>query len=258
MFDSVDIKLRPASPRVEAGSSGSRRLWVSQMSWSWSYPPPALAYSKIIGSHVYSSWTDFSLQRAGQRREMSFWMVSRCGAEPLPLLSLNSRPRGNGGLLGSAECWPRDEAVRIAPLSLSLSLPAHCRNSQQNPDAPEVTTNVFIAHIPLLEEKLPGVGLRARASDDIFISCWQSAHSPHSWTWFLRPRVCWDDQYHRFCCGVEGTEGPSALRAPWRWSHQRFSPSIASSGGKWLSVFTQMSCSFCGNCNLSITSVFCK
>lgn len=75
---------------------------------------------------------------------------------------------------------PLSADPEMKPSASPLSLSAHRRNSQQNPDAPEVTTNLFIAHIVLLEEKLPGVGLRARASDDIFISCWQPAHSPHS------------------------------------------------------------------------------
>lgn len=75
---------------------------------------------------------------------------------------------------------PLSADPEMKPSASPLSLSAHRRNSQQNPDAPEVTTNLFIAHILLLEEKLPGVGLRARASDDIFISCWQPAHSPHS------------------------------------------------------------------------------
>lgn len=137
----------------------------------------------------------------GQREEWDVILDSiQVWGLPLPLLSLNSRPVGKERFTGLCwVCWPQNEAVSTASLRSMLAARRH--NSQQ-PGAPAVPTNLFIALTLLLNENLSGVSLCACTSDDIFISYWQLCCSPGWWTLFYFLVWIYLMSCQHYCCWI--------------------------------------------------------
>lgn len=168
MFDSVDITLRRHQLEWGAGPGRFTEGSLSQMSCKLKRlgRPLALVHGKTVDAKGQLELYSRRETRAGWGGRLG-WSP---GVEPssLPLLPLN---------LGR-DSWPSALNPKMKSSGTPLPNQPRYQLTAVTPDAPQVTCDIFMANIQLLQGNLAGVTLCTRA--DIFTSCWQPPHAPAS------------------------------------------------------------------------------